>query len=103
MTENAQNALLKTIEEPPQYAIIILLVCSIQNLLPTILSRCVVFDLKPVDRQLIKEYLMLKHHIPDYLAEIAAGFSGGNVGKAIRYASSEEFENRRYILHILNI
>lgn len=102
MTENAQNALLKTIEEPPQYAIIILLVCSIQNLLPTILSRCVVFDLKPVDRQLIKEYLMLKHHIPDYLAEIAAGFSGGNVGKAIRYASSEEFENRKEdILHIL--
>lgn len=102
MTENAQNALLKTIEEPPQYAIIILLVCNVHNLLATILSRCVVFDLKPIDRQLIKDYLMAKHQIPDYLAEIAAGFSGGNLGKAIRYASSEDFESKKEdILHIL--
>lgn len=102
MTENAQNALLKTIEEPPEYAIILLLVCSTQQLLPTILSRCVVLNLKPVDKQLIKEYLMTKHQIPDYKAEIAAGFSGGNIGKAIKYASSEAFDNKKEdMLHIL--
>lgn len=102
MTESAQNALLKTIEEPPDYAIIILLSCNINQLLPTILSRCVILDLKPIDKQLIKEFLMLKHHIPDYKAEVAAGFSGGNVGKAIKYASSEEFESKKEdILHIL--
>ena len=102
MTENAQNALLKTIEEPPEYAIIILLACSIQSLLPTILSRCVVLDFKPIDKQLVKEYLMGKLQIPDYVAEIAADFSGGNVGKAIKYASSDDFESKKEdIFHIL--
>ncbi len=102
MTENAQNALLKTIEEPPEYAIVLLLACNIQSLLPTILSRCVTLDLKPIDRKLIKEYLMSKHQIPDYLAEIAADFSGGNVGKAIKYASSDDFETKKEdIFHIL--
>lgn len=102
MTENAQNALLKTIEEPPEYAIVLLLACSTQNLLPTVLSRCVVLDLKPIERQLIKEHLMKKLQIPDYVAEIAAGFSGGNVGKAIKYASSEDFESKKEdVFHIL--
>jgi len=102
MTESAQNALLKTIEEPPDYAIILLLSCNASQLLPTILSRCVILNLKPINKQLIKEFLMMKHHIPDYKAEVAAGFSGGNVGKAINYASSEEFDTRKEdILHIL--
>lgn len=102
LTENAQNALLKTIEEPPEYAVIMLLCCNINSLLPTILSRCVVLDLKPVDKNLIKEFLMKEYQIPDYKAEIAANFSGGNVGKAIRYATSEDFEKKRdEIFHIL--
>jgi len=102
MTENAQNALLKTIEEPPEYAIIILLCCNTSTLLPTILSRCVILNLKPVNRQLIKEFLMSKYRIPDYKAEIAVNFSGGNVGKAIKYASSEYFEKKKEdIFHIL--
>ncbi|HHT89162.1 MAG TPA: DNA polymerase III subunit delta' [Clostridiales bacterium] len=102
MTENAQNALLKTIEEPPQYAVILLLACSLQNLLPTILSRCVVLNLKPVDNQLIKDYLMKKLQIPDYVAEMAVNFCGGNVGKAIEYASSDDFESKKEdIFHIL--
>lgn len=102
MTENAQNALLKTIEEPPKYGIILLLACSVQSLLATILSRCVVLDLKPVDRLLIKEHLMNKLQIPDYVAEIAANFSGGNVGKAIKYASSDDFDSKKEdVFHIL--
>ena len=49
MNEQAQNALLKTIEEPPEYGIIMLLTNNLEALLPTILSRCIVFHLKPVD------------------------------------------------------
>lgn len=102
MTENAQNALLKTIEEPPEYAVVLLLSCNINYLLPTIISRCVILDLKPVNKQLIKEFLMSNHQVPDYMAEIAADFSGGNVGKAIKYASSEDFERKKEdIFHIL--
>ncbi|MGB4657569.1 MAG: DNA polymerase III subunit delta' [Mobilitalea sp.] len=102
MTEQAQNALLKTLEEPPEYAVILLLVNNINVILPTILSRCVLLNLKPVDKQIIKDFLMEVHHIPDYKAEMASAFSSGNVGKAIKYASSEEFELiRGNVLHIL--
>lgn len=91
MTEGAQNALLKTIEEPPAYAVIILLVNNISALLPTILSRCVQLDLRPVAKETIERMLMERYHVPDYLANISAAFSGGNVGKAIQFATSEDF------------
>lgn len=102
LTEQAQNALLKTMEEPPEYAVILLLISNISVILPTILSRCVVLNLKPVDKQSIKEFLMEHYQVPDYMAEVAAAFSGGNVGKAIKYASSEDFEQlKNNVLHIL--
>lgn len=102
LTEQAQNALLKTIEEPPEYAVILLLVSNVSVILPTILSRCVMLNLKPVDKQEIKEFLMEHNKVPDYMAEVAATFSGGNVGKAIKYASSEEFDRMKEdVLHIL--
>ena len=81
---------------------ILLLVCNIDVILPTILSRSVVLHLKPVDKLAIKEYLMEYHQIPDYKAEVAAAFSGGNVGKAIKYAASQDFERMKSdVLHIL--
>ena len=102
LTEQAQNALLKTMEEPPEYAVLLLLVNNINLILPTILSRCVVLNLKPVDKKLIRDFLMERHQVPDYVAEVAAGFSGGNVGKAVKYASSEDFDRKKEdILHIL--
>ena len=102
MTEQAQNALLKTIEEPPEYAVFLLLTENINMFLPTILSRCVTLQLKPVEPKLIKKFLMEKKQIPDYLAELSAGFSQGNVGKAIRFASSEEFiERKQDTIHVL--
>ena len=91
MTEQAQNALLKTIEEPPEYAIILFLVNNISALLPTILSRCVQLNLRPVAKGTIKSLLMKKYQIPDYLADVSASFSGGNVGKAIQFATSDSF------------
>jgi DNA polymerase III subunit delta' len=102
LTEQAQNALLKTMEEPPEYAVIILLTASISVILPTILSRCVTLNLKPINKQVIKEFLMVNHKIPDYMAEVSATFSGGNVGKAMKYASSEGFgQMKDNVLHIL--
>ena len=58
MTVQAQNALLKTLEEPPAYAVIILLTSNIDSMLSTILSRCVVLNMKPVKDEIIKKYLM---------------------------------------------
>lgn len=91
MTVQAQNALLKTIEEPPEYAVIMLLTSNADALLPTILSRCVRLDLKVVDDSLVKKYLMERLHIPDYQAEVDASFAQGSIGKAKEAATSEEF------------
>ncbi len=91
MTTEAQNALLKTIEEPPEYAVIMLLTSNAGALLPTILSRCVRLDLKVVDDVLVKKYLMEHLHIPDYQADIDASFAQGNIGRAVEAATSEEF------------
>ena len=65
LTLQAQNALLKTIEEPPAYAVILLLTSNADSLLPTISSRCVTLNLRPVKESDVKEYLMEHMHLPD--------------------------------------
>lgn len=92
MTVQAQNALLKTLEEPPEYAVILILTTNVDAFLPTILSRCVVLNMKPVADELVKKYLMSELHVPDYKANICVAFARGNIGKAKLLASSEEFE-----------
>lgn len=93
MTEQAQNALLKTIEEPPEYVVILLLVQSLGMLLPTILSRCVELNMRPLTEVQVIEYLMKNLQIPDYVAHTSAVFAQGNIGKAIRYATEGDFMN----------
>ncbi len=95
LTVQAQNALLKTLEEPPEYAVIMLLTTNSEGLLQTILSRCVVLNLKAVDDREIRSYLMAQKQIPDYQADIAVAFAQGNIGKAIKLASTEEFDDLR--------
>ena len=92
MTAQAQNALLKTLEEPPEYAVILILTTNVDMLLPTVLSRCVVLNMRPVPDQKVKKYLMEQLEVPDYKANICVAFARGNIGKAKMLASSEEFE-----------
>ncbi len=102
MTEQAQNALLKTIEEPPEYTITVLLTENAQNLLPTVSSRCITLNTEPLSQEAIIQYLIKKLQMEPEQAKIAAGFCQGNVGKAIRFASSEDFlEMKEDILHLL--
>lgn len=93
MTVQAQNALLKTLEEPPEYTVILLLTANVNSLLPTILSRCVILNMKPVADELVKKFLMHQMEVPDYKAEVCVAFARGNIGKAKALASSEDFEN----------
>lgn len=95
MTPQAQNALLKTIEEPPAYAVFILLTNSMEMMLPTIISRCVVLHMKPVQDEEMRKYLMRTLKVPDYRAEICVAFARGNVGRAKALASSEDFDKIR--------
>ncbi len=92
MTVQAQNALLKTLEEPPEYTVIIILTTNVESLLPTILSRCVVLNMKPVKDAEVKRFLMEAMQIPDYKANICTAFARGNIGKAKLLAGSEDFD-----------
>ena len=92
MTVQAQNALLKTIEEPPSYAVIILITTNQEAFLPTILSRCVQLKLKPLKDFTVKSYLVEHLGVAEKEAEICAAFARGNLGKAIHLAASDEFK-----------
>jgi len=101
MSEQAQNALLKTLEEPPEYAVILLLANNENLLLQTILSRVVRLDTRPLATRQICDYLVQKLSIPEYHAQLAAEFACGNLGRALRFASSSEFEEKKEaILHL---
>lgn len=91
LTVQAQNALLKTIEEPPEYAVFLLLTENAETLLPTINSRCVMLKLRNIKDTLIKRYLMENLQVPDYKAEVCTAFAQGNMGRAIMLANSEHF------------
>ena len=93
MTIEAQNALLKTLEEPPKYAVLILLASEADSLLETIRSRCAQFSLNDIAADRIQEYLQQEMKVPDYLARPAAGFAQGNLGKAVSLISDETFRD----------
>lgn len=95
MTEQAQNALLKTIEEPPAYAVVLLLTDNMDALLPTIQSRCVTMNTKPINKEDIAAYLVKHLSMEPEQANIAAGFCQGNMGKAIRFANSQDFQEMK--------
>lgn len=95
MTPQAQNAILKTIEEPPSYAVFLLLTENAETLLPTINSRCVMLKLRNIKDTLIKKYLMENLEIPDYEADMCTAFAQGNMGRAIMLANSDHFNEIR--------
>lgn len=95
LTIQAQNALLKTLEEPPSYAVIFILTTNIQTILPTITSRCVVLNMKPVQDELVNEFLMKELKVPDYKAKLCVSFARGNIGRAKQLAMNDEFDKIR--------
>ncbi len=95
MNERAQNALLKTIEEPPSYVTMLLLTTNENAFLPTILSRCIRLPLRPVQPEKIRKYIMDRYGLPDYRADMSIAFAQGNLGRAVSLATSEEFNEKK--------
>lgn len=91
MNPQAQNALLKTLEEPPEYAIIMLLTNNVDRFLPTILSRCIVLNFKPVQPLEMMEYLEGQLGVEKTKARFCTDFAQGNLGKAVRLAITPEY------------
>lgn len=89
MTMQAQNALLKTLEEPPIYSVIILLTTNIDSLLPTVTSRCLIYKLKPLSASIIERVLIERFGVPSAVARSIAPFSDGVIGKALAMAKDD--------------
>lgn len=70
MSEESQNCLLKTLEEPPEYAVIILIVSNESRILPTIKSRCVIIKFQPLTSKEIKQ---VKPELSDDLIQLLEG------------------------------
>ena len=95
MTSQAQNALLKTLEEPPKYVLIILIAENTENFLPTVLSRCVMMKFSPISVNLIKNYLINNCAMNENDAAFYAEYSIGSIGEALRLSDDENFYQMR--------
>ncbi len=85
-TPEAQNALLKTLEEPPDYAVLILLAADPELLLPTIVSRCQQIVLRPLTTTQVYEALRKTWKVEAKQANVLAHLSGGRLGWAVAAA-----------------
>ncbi|MBQ7064654.1 MAG: DNA polymerase III subunit [Firmicutes bacterium] len=95
LSVQAQNVILKTIEEPPAYAVILLLAESVQSFLPTVRSRCVMVRLLPLPEDKVAGILQKQYGVDRTLAEKSAAFCGGSVGQALKAAGSQEYKELR--------
>ena len=91
MTVQAQNAILKTIEEPPAYSVIIFLTNNDEIFLPTIISRCIVFKFRPIRNSVIMDYLIRRYKLPEYEAKMCVSYAQGRVGRAVDLVTSDNF------------
>ncbi|NLC04709.1 MAG: DNA polymerase III subunit delta' [Tissierellia bacterium] len=95
MNLEGKNTLLKTLEEPPSYVTIILISSSINNLLPTILSRCQSVKFYPVSSLAIEDYLTRMYSKTVEEASFVSNFTKGSVGKSIFLSTSPQFFQMR--------
>ncbi len=91
----AQNAFLKTLEEPPEYGIFLLLCENYNKFLVTILSRCVMFKLHPLPYSIVADYLEKKQNVTPEQAQLYSIYSQGSIGKAKELINSQEFRDIR--------
>lgn len=98
MRPEAQNSLLKTLEEPPPHTALILLTSAPQDLLDTVLSRCRRLEVRPVPLSVV-EAALLARGIPPEIAAEAAGQANGRPGLAIQLAEQPSLlEDRARLL-----
>lgn len=90
----SQNALLKTLEEPPAHAVFLLLAERAEAFLPTILSRVVVMKIRPLSAETIADYLMQAGHLAEE-SHILSAYAQGRIGQALEFVEDEGFREMR--------
>jgi DNA polymerase-3 subunit delta' len=91
----AQDAILKTLEEPPDHAVLLLLATSTEQVLSTILSRCQKVYLRPVPLDTLQEILTSTYGAAPDQAQLLARLSGGRIGWAIDALREEDILAQR--------
>ena len=99
MTEEAANAFLKTLEEPPERNILILTVVETRDLLPTILSRCQKVSFRPIGADLITQRLQENLGVERDMALLLTKMCEGSLGRAMQMHMGGFLENRNSHLH----
>ena len=99
MTTEAQNCLLKTLEEPPEYATIILIGTNENAFLTTIKSRCMILHFNHIDNEVIKTYLEENYQMRNISENLLDVFQG-SIGKAVE--KKDKLENYLLLEDIIN-
>lgn len=103
MNINTANAFLKTLEEPPQDALIILTSANPNSLLPTILSRCQKITFQALPRDIIEKELIENRFLENIEAKLYARIANGSMEKALRLVDSSSIESRENALELIKI
>lgn len=91
----SQNALLKTLEEPPAHAVFLLLAEKAEAFLPTILSRVVTMKLRPLSEEIIANYLQEKTGCVAEESHVLAAYAQGRIGQALELQEDASFREMR--------
>lgn len=104
ITVEGQNAMLKTIEEPPSYGIVILVTENLAKLLPTIKSRCIHLRFNPLNQTELISYLE-QYHLSDMQKDIYTQFAEGSIGIAKKLIEDESFleDRKRSVNYLLEL
>jgi len=100
MNPTTANTLLKTLEEPPPWATLILVTANEAALLPTIVSRCQIFRFSPLAPEELERLLVARHAFPPDRAALLAAVAGGGIARALELAEEPVFELRQQALSI---
>ncbi len=95
LTVEAENALLKTLEEPPPFVVLLLVALSDHLLLPTIVSRCQVLSLRPLPRREVRQALVEHWGASEEQADLLAALSQGRLGWAVQALNDPQVLRRR--------
>jgi DNA polymerase-3 subunit delta' len=95
MTDEAANSLLKTLEEPPEHVVFILVTASIENVLPTIVSRCRLVRFQSIPAPQVTSFLIERYNAHPDEALLATRLSDGILGTAISFVMSPAKHARR--------
>lgn len=103
MNPTAANTLLKTLEEPPPWVVLILITSNLAALLPTILSRCQIYRFAPLAIDDLITQLVTQHEMDRERATLLAALSGGSLPQALELEEDSLVDVRKEALRVASV